>query len=208
MKPYGEGLLLVVSGPAGVGKGTINAALMQRNPEVKMSVSATTRAPRPGELAGVHYFFKSEAEFRRMIEEGAFLEWMHVFKLHYYGTPKSFVEEQLAQGNSVVLEIDVEGAMKVRESYPGAVLVFIAPPTMADLKTRLIGRGTETAEVIEKRFQIAVREMEYMEKYDYVVINRIPEQAVAHMEAIITAEKCRPARMPKTKTEQMGGKKL
>lgn len=208
MKEFGEGLLLVVSGPAGVGKGTINAALIQRNPEIKMSISATTRTPRPGEVDGVHYFFKSESDFQHMIEEDAFLEWMHVFHLHYYGTPRSFVEEQLAQGNNVILEIDVEGAMKVRESYPNAVLIFVAPPTMADLKTRLIGRGTEAADIIEKRFQIAIREMEYMEKYDYVVINRIPEQAVAHIEAIISAEKCRPSRIPKSKMEQIGGKKI
>lgn len=195
MQNCDRGLLLVVSGPAGVGKGTIDAAVVSRNSDIRFSVSATTRKPRPGETNGVHYFFKSEAEFCAMIERNAFIEWMHVFKLHYYGTPRNFVEEQLLCGNSVILEIDVEGAMRVRESYPDAVLIFIAPPTMTDLKTRLVGRATETPEVIEKRYAAAIRELEYMDKYDYVVINRVVEQAVTQMEAIITAEKCRASRV-------------
>ena len=109
MKQSRKGLLLVISGPAGVGKGTINLSLISRNSDIRMSVSATTRQPRPGEIDGVHYFFKTEEEFRKMIESGAFLEYMRVFNTHYYGTPKSFVEQELAEGRSVILEIDVQG---------------------------------------------------------------------------------------------------
>jgi len=194
MRQYGEGLLLVVSGPAGVGKGTINNRLMARDPNIKMSISATTRAPREGEINGVHYFFKTEDEFKEMIAQDAFLEYMHVFSMHYYGTPKSYVVEELAQGNSVILEIDVQGAKKIKQTYPEAVLIFIAPPSMSTLKTRLIGRGSETPEAIEKRFAVAFSEMKEMEHYDYVVVNDMAEACVAQVEAILKAEKCRVAR--------------
>ena len=190
----GEGLLLVVSGPAGVGKGTINQALIERNPNIKMSISATTRAPREGEIEGVHYFFKTEAAFREMIAQNAFLEYMHVFQMHYYGTPKSFVRDELAMGNSVILEIDVQGAMRVKQAYPEAVLIFLAPPSMSELKTRLIGRGTESVEVIEKRFHIALSEIQAAEHYDYIVVNNISEVCVAQIESIVAAEKCRVSR--------------
>ena len=139
-----EGLLLVVSGPAGVGKGTLDKALLERHQDMKLSVSATTRAPRPGEIDGVHYFFKTEEEFKAMIERNEFLEYMHVFQTNYYGTPRSFVEEQLSRGIDVILEIDVQGAMKVKKAFPNAVMIFIAPPSMAELKSRLLGRITET----------------------------------------------------------------
>jgi len=191
MKQTRQGLLLVVSGPAGVGKGSINNALIKRNSNIRMSVSATTRAPRPGEINGVHYFFKSEEEFEKMIGEGAFLEYMRVFNTHYYGTPKSFVEQELREGRSVVLEIDVQGAMRVKEAYPDAVLIFIAPPSMSELKTRLIGRGTESAQAVERRFATAYRELEYIEKYDYIVVNDILDRAIARVEDIISAERCR-----------------
>jgi len=190
----GEGLLLVVSGPAGVGKGTINQALIERNPNIKMSISATTRAPREGEIEGVHYFFKTEAAFREMIAQNAFLEYMHVFQMHYYGTPKSFVRDELAMGNSVILEIDVQGAMRVKQAYPEAVLIFLAPPSMSELKTRLIGRGTETIDVIEKRFNIALSEIQSAENYDYIVVNNISVVCVAQVEAIVAAEKCKVSR--------------
>ena len=150
-----EGLLLVVSGPAGVGKGTIDRVLLERNPNMRLSVSATTRAPRPGEIDGVHYFFISDEKFQQMVSKGEFLEYVHVFNMDYYGTPRSFVEEEIALGHDVLLEIDVQGAMRVRETYPDAVLVFIAPPSMGKLKSRLVGRGTETPEAIERRFETA-----------------------------------------------------
>ena len=143
MKEQRNGLLLVVSGPSGVGKGTLVKALMDRNSKIKMSVSATTREPRPGEIEGVHYFFKSEEEFKAMADRGEFLEYIHVFGSKYYGTPRSFVEQHLSNGYDVILEIDVQGAMKVKQSFPDAVLMFITAPSMSEIKSRLIGRGTE-----------------------------------------------------------------
>jgi len=206
MKQTREGLLLVVSGPAGVGKGSINQALIQRNSDIRMSVSATTRAPRPGEINGVHYFFKTEEEFKKMIDEGAFLEYMRVFNTHYYGTPKSFVEQELKEGRSVVLEIDVQGAMRVKASYPDAVLIFIAPPSMSELKTRLIGRGTESAEAVERRFETAYQELDYVNKYDYVVVNDILDLAIARVEHILSAERCRSVRNGELIEKLMGGR--
>ena len=189
-----EGLLLVVSGPAGVGKGTLDKALLERHQDMKLSVSATTRAPRPGEIDGVHYFFKTEEEFKAMIERNEFLEYMHVFQTNYYGTPRSFVEEQLSRGIDVILEIDVQGAMKVKKAFPNAVMIFIAPPSMAELKSRLIGRNTETLEQIEKRFATAEKEIAMLPEYEYVVTNDVVEMAVNRMESIITAEKCKVSR--------------
>lgn len=189
-----EGLLLVVSGPAGVGKGTINRALIESNANMRLSVSATTRAPRPGEIDGVHYFFIDEDRFRRMVDAGEFLEYVHVFNMHYYGTPRSFVEEEIACGHDVLLEIDVQGAMRVRETYPDAVLVFVAPPSMGKLKSRLVGRGTEMPEAVERRFETAFAELAYMEKYDYIVVNDVLDVAIGHIQHIIDAEKCRSSR--------------
>ncbi|MCE5189069.1 MAG: guanylate kinase [Eubacteriales bacterium] len=201
-----KGLLLVVSGPAGVGKGTINNTLIERNSDIRMSVSATTRAPRPGEIDGVHYFFKTEAEFEKMIAEGAFLEYMRVFDLHYYGTPKSFVEQELSEGRSVILEIDVHGAMRVKAAYPDAVLIFIAPPSMSELKSRLIHRGTESSEVIERRFETAYQELEFVKQYDYVVVNDILDLAIARTEQIISAERCRVYRNGEMIEKLQGGR--
>lgn len=200
-----KGLLLVVSGPAGVGKGTIDRVLLERNTNMRLSVSATTRAPRPGEIDGVHYFFISDDKFKEMVEKNEFLEYMHVFNLHYYGTPRSFVEEEIAMGHDVLLEIDVQGAMRVREAYPGAVLVFIAPPSMGKLKSRLVGRGTETPEVIERRFQTAFSELEYMKNYDYIVVNDVLDVAISHMEHIVDAEKCRSERNEELVNKLLGG---
>ena len=206
MKQNRKGLLLVVSGPAGVGKGTINLSLISRNSDIRMSVSATTRAPRPGEINGVHYFFKTEEEFQKMIDSGAFLEYMRVFNTHYYGTPKSFVEQELAEGRSVILEIDVHGAMRVKAAYPDAVLIFIAPPSMSELKSRLIHRGTESSEAIERRFETAFQEMEYVDRYDYVVVNDILDLAIARTEDIISAERCRVSRNGELIEKLKGGR--
>lgn len=207
MKQSRKGLLLVVSGPAGVGKGTIDSALIDRNPNIRMSVSATTRKPRPGEVDGVHYFFKSEQEFLRMIDEGAFLEYMHVFNTNYYGTPKAFVEGELELGHDVILEIDVQGAMKIRSTFPDAVLIFIAPPDMSTLKSRLIGRGTETVDAIENRFNTAFEELKLMDKYDYIIINNVVDVAVNRAEAIIEAEKCKSCRNEEYISKMVGGTK-
>mgnify|MGYP003584959516 FL=1 len=206
MKQNRKGLLLVVSGPAGVGKGTINLSLISRNSDIRMSVSATTRSPRPGEIDGVHYFFKTEDEFQKMIESGAFLEYMRVFNTHYYGTPKSFVEQELAEGRSVILEIDVQGAMRVKAAYPDAVLIFIAPPSMSELKSRLIHRGTESSEAIERRFETAFQEMELVDRYDYVVVNDILDLAIARTEDIIVAERCRVSRNGELIEKLKGGR--
>ncbi len=194
MKEQRNGLLLVVSGPAGVGKGTLDKALMERNNRIKMSVSATTRAPRPGEVEGVHYFFKTEEEFKAMVDRGEFLEYMHVFGSNYYGTPRSFVEQHLANGYDVILEIDVQGAMKVKQAFPDAVLIFITAPSMSEIKSRLIGRGTESMEQVEKRFATAFEEVKMTPRYDYVIVNDVVDKAVHHMEAILEAERCRVSR--------------
>ena len=194
MKEQRNGLLLVISGPSGVGKGTLVNALMERNQKIKMSVSATTRAPRPGEIEGVHYFFKTEEEFKAMVDRGEFLEYIHVFGSKYYGTPRSFVEQQLASGYDVILEIDVQSAMKVKQAFPDAVLMFITAPSMSEIKSRLIGRGTETMEQVEKRFATAFEEIKMIPQYDYVIINDVVDVAVHHMEAILEAERCRTSR--------------
>ncbi len=201
-----KGLLLVISGPAGVGKGTIDLSLISRNSDIRMSVSATTRQPRPGEIDGVHYFFKTEEEFQKMIESGAFLEYMRVFNTHYYGTPKSFVEQELAEGRSVILEIDVQGAMRVKAAYPDAVLIFIAPPSMSELKSRLIHRGTESSEAIDRRFETAYQEMKYIDRYDYVVVNDILDLAIARTEDIIVAERCKVTRNSELIEKLQGGR--
>ena len=194
MKEQRNGLLLVVSGPSGVGKGTLVKALMDRNNKIRMSVSATTRSPRPGEIEGVHYFFKTEEEFKAMADRGEFLEYIHVFGSKYYGTPRSFVEQHLSSGFDVILEIDVQGAMKVKQSFPDAVLIFITAPSMSEIKSRLIGRGTETMEQVEKRFATAFEEVKMIPKYDYVVVNDVVDVAVHHLEAILEAERCRTGR--------------
>lgn len=189
-----KGVLIVLSGPSGVGKGTVCKELLARNPQVKLSVSATTRAPRPGEVEGVSYFFKTREEFERMIAAGEFLEYMDVFGMNYYGTPRAYVEQQLAAGNDIVLEIDVKGAMNVKRLCPEAVLVFIAPPSMETLKKRLVGRGTETAEAVERRTQEAFAEMKLLPEYDYAVVNDVLEDAVCSVETIIKAERLRVCR--------------
>ncbi len=203
-----KGLLIVVSGPAGVGKGTVDAALMAKHPEIRMSVSATTRAPRPGEIEGVHYFFRTKEEFDRMIEENAFLEYMHVFGMNYYGTPKAFVEAEREKGNHVILEIDVQGALKVKEACPDAVLVFIAPPSLKILKERLVGRGTETQESIDIRTATALEELKMLPQYDYMVINDVVEEAVAEMESVLTAELLRTGRNTELITKLTGGETI
>ncbi|SHE56909.1 guanylate kinase [Thermoanaerobacter uzonensis DSM 18761] len=185
-----KGLLIVLSGPSGAGKGTICKALMEKEKDLKLSISATTRQPRSGEIEGKNYFFKSEEEFEKMIENDSFLEWAKVYD-HYYGTPKDFVLKNLEEGNDVVLEIDIQGALKIKEKFPEGVFIFILPPSMEELKNRIKKRGTETEEEIIKRFKSAYEELNYVSKYNYVVINDSVEEAVEKIRAIIIAEKCR-----------------
>ena len=182
-----KGLLLVLSGPSGVGQGTIGAELLRNHSDMCFSVSATTRAMREGEAEGVNYFYKSTEEFERMVEQDEFLEYMCVFGKNYYGTPRKYVDSKLNEGISVLLDIDVKGAMKVKEKMPEAVTVFIAPPSLAVLKNRLVGRGTESEEAIARRLAECKTEIGYIPRYDYVIINDALDKAVADIEAILTS---------------------
>lgn len=182
-----SGLLLVLSGPSGVGKGTVCKALRERMPNLVYSVSATTRAPRTGEVEGVNYFFKSKPEFEEMIRRDELLEWAE-YVGNYYGTPRRFVEETLASGRDVILEIEVQGALQVKKKFPGGIFLFLAPPDLAELENRIVGRGTESEETIRHRMQVARSEIELMDQYDYVVVNDVIECACERIQAIITAE--------------------
>ena len=186
-----KGLLLVVSGPSGVGKGTVCKKLLERGGQMKLSVSATTRSMRKGEVEGQSYYFKTHEEFERMIAAGEFLEYVRLFNSNYYGTPRGPVEAEMAKGYDILLEIDYHGGLRVKEAYPDAVLVFIAPPTIGELKKRLIGRQSESEEMLEVRMRTAQEEISMMDRYDYVIVNDEVERAVDTLEAIVCAEKCR-----------------
>jgi len=164
------GKLFVFSGPSGAGKGTICKKLLEENKELALSISMTTRAPRNGEVEGVSYFFTDKETFQKRIEAGELLEYAEVYG-NYYGTPKGPVVDKLKKGIDVILEIDMQGALKVKENYPDGVFVFILPPSMAELRKRLTGRGTETEEAIELRLGETLKELSYIEKYDYCVVN-------------------------------------
>ncbi|CAI8795684.1 guanylate kinase [Brevibacillus sp. IT-7CA2] len=187
MSMVDRGLLLVLSGPAGVGKGTVCKALREVMPNLVYSVSATTRQPRPGEVEGVNYFFKSQEEFKQMIEEDALLEWAE-YVGNYYGTPRHFVDDMLNEGRDVILEIEVQGALQVKERFPQGTFLFLAPPDLNELENRIVGRGTESQEIIRKRMEVARAEIELMDHYDYVVVNDVIESACDRIQAIITAE--------------------
>ena len=165
-----KGILIVVSGFAGTGKGTLMKLLVERNENLKLSVSMTTRSPRPGEEEGISYFFVTREEFEKNIQESGFVEHAE-YVGNYYGTPRSYVEKQLAEGNDVVLEIEIQGAMKIKRDYPDALLVYVLPPSVEELHHRLLARGTEEPEVIERRLKRAAEESEGIESYDYVVVN-------------------------------------
>lgn len=188
-----KGLLIIISGPAGTGKGTTVKGLLARNESMRLSVSATTRTPRPGETDGIEYFFKTRDEFEAMIAEDAFIEYTE-YNGNYYGTPKKAVLEKLAQGLDVILEIEVEGAANAKRVFPEAVLIFLAPPSKEILRQRLTGRGTETPDVIEKRMQIAERELKRAGNYEYIVVNDTREQAQLDAETIIAAERLKVSR--------------
>lgn len=190
MKNRGRGLLIVISGPSGAGKGTICKQLLENNSELKLSVSATTRSPRAGEVDGVNYYFITKEDFEHKIECGDFLEYAQVYD-NYYGTPKSNVEEMLEKGKDVILEIDIQGALKVKENFEEGIFIFILPPSMEELKQRIIKRGSETEESLMKRFKSAYKEINFVSKYNYAVVNDEVDLAVEKLEAIICAEKCR-----------------
>ena len=177
--------ITVISGPAGVGKGTVVQLLRASHPEVWVSVSATTRPPRPGEVDGVHYLFTSDAEFDRLIETDGLLEWAVVHGRHRYGTPAGPVLEAAAQGRPVILEIDLQGARQVRESMPGAFFVFLSPPSWEELVRRLVGRGTETPEVMARRLATAEAELAAQDEFDVVVVNNQLESACAELVSLL-----------------------
>ena len=184
-----EGLKIVISGPSGAGKGTIVKELI-KNKTFRLSISATTRMPRQGEEEGVHYFFKTKEAFSKMIEEEQLLEYA-MFCDNYYGTPKSFIEESVKSGKDVILEIEVQGAAQIKAAYPEAIFIFVIPPTLKELENRLIGRNTETDEIIKKRLQRAKEELYLYKEYDYVIINDNIERAADYIEQIVCAEKLR-----------------
>lgn len=190
-----QGLLIVLSGPSGAGKGTLCQELLRREPNLVYSVSATSRSPRPGEEDGKHYYFRSEEQMSAMIEKHELLEWAE-FCGNYYGTPRFAVEKALQAGKDVILEIEIQGAMQIKKAYPQGVFIFIVPPSMEVLAERILNRGTETEDMIQKRLATAVKELEYVSEYDYVVENDQIPNAVGNLQSIITAEKCRVKRKP------------
>lgn len=192
-----KGLLIVVSGPSGAGKGTVMSKLITGG-DYALSVSATTRSPREGEKDGVNYFFKTRDEFEKMIANNDFLEYAE-FCGNFYGTPMPYVSQKLNEGKNVILEIEVKGAFQVKERCPEAVLIFLAPPSMKELEARLVGRGTETADVIAKRLARALDELDLVDDYDYVVINDDIDEAVSDIRAIVKAESRRVNRNDKVK---------
>lgn len=185
-----KGFLLVISGPSGVGKGTVLHDLMNTQKNLVYSVSVTTRKSRPGEIEGVSYFFKSHEEFEKMIEEDKFLEYAKVHD-NYYGTPKDFVEEKINEGKIVILEIDVQGALNVKENIDNGVYIFLAPPSLSELKNRIVNRGTETESDINLRMNNARKELSYIKNYDYLVVNDHLNSAINLVNEIINAEKHR-----------------
>ena len=194
------GFLLVLSGPSGSGKGTVSESLMKNNDDIIFSTSVTTRTPRPGEVNGENYFFASREEFEKMVENDELLE--HAFvHTNYYGTPKKFVFDEIEKGEIVLLEIDVQGALQIKEKYKEAVFIFLIPPTMDELRSRLVKRDTETEDEIETRYRNAFKELDFVGEYDYFVINDVIDNAVKDIETIIAAEKLRVKRHKNIKKE-------
>jgi len=182
-----RGILIVVSGFSGAGKGTLMKEIMKQYDNYALSISATTRAPREGEEHGKAYFFSTVDEFEKMIANNELIEYAKYVD-NYYGTPRAYVEEKLEEGKDVILEIEIQGALKVKEKFPETLLLFVTPPTVEELRRRLIGRGTETMEVIESRMKRAIEESEDMDKYDYLVINDDLQVCVQEMHQIIQEE--------------------
>ncbi len=185
-----KGILFIISGPSGVGKGTVREGVLRDIPDLLFSVSVTTRKRRPHEVDGKDYIFIDEVRFKEMIKNNELLEWAVVYG-NYYGTPKEFIEDALREKKDVLLEIDIQGARKVREKYPDAVSIFIAPPTLEELTNRLKRRATETEEEFKKRIEKAEREMEEAIDYDYLVVNDKIDDAIMQVKCIIVSERCK-----------------
>ena len=188
-----KGVLTVVSGFSGAGKGTVMKRLIQKYDDYALSISVTTRKPREGERDGIEYFFKTKEEVETMIENDEFLEYARYVD-NYYGTPRFYVEEMLAKGKNVILEIEIQGAMQIKSKNPEAVLVFVTPPSFEELRNRLVGRGTETADVIESRLRRASEEAEGMPSYDYILVNDQVEDCVDRLHQIILSERAKAQR--------------
>lgn len=197
-----EGLLLVISGPSGAGKGTVCNALLQECSDLQYSISVTTRKPRIGEKHGENYFFAQMDEFQEMIKNNQLLEWAKVHE-NYYGTPKDFVIDKVKSGQDVILEIDVNGAKQIFKNFPNGVFIFLLPPSMEELCNRIYKRGTDTKEVIEKRLAAAQGEICQLVNYNYVVLNDEVENAVKKIQSIIVAEKCKVQRNKVLKEEYL-----
>jgi guanylate kinase len=185
-----RGILIVLSGPSGVGKGTVCKALRSTAPELVYSVSATTRLPRAGEIEGVNYFFKTREQFKRLIDHDQMLEYAE-YVGNLYGTPRQFVEETLNEGKDIILEIEVQGALMVKQKFPEGVFIFLLPPSLDELESRIVGRGTETEESIRSRMSVAMDEFRLMDYYDYAIVNDQVDKACSRIQAIIVAEHCR-----------------
>lgn len=185
-----KGLLIVVSGPSGTGKGTVCSELLNQAQDLAYSISATTRQPRAGEVEGKNYYFMDKVDFEKKIAEGGFLEYANVYG-NYYGTPLAKIEERLAAGEDILLEIDTQGALNVMKKCPDGLFIFLVPPSLAELERRIRGRGSETAESLAKRMGSAKKEIEDGRKYGYVVVNDTVKKAVSRIMAIRTAEHCR-----------------
>lgn len=188
-----RGLLIVVSGASGTGKGTVCKKILNDMPEVAYSISATTRAPRPGEVDGREYYFISRDEFKAWIADGKFLEYAEVYG-NFYGTPLNKIRERLNRGEDILLEIDVQGALNVKRKMPEGVYIFLLPPSLDELKRRIEGRGTETPESLNRRLTNAVAEIKIGLEYDYVVVNDSVDAAAAQIKTILAAERCKVAR--------------